>query len=225
MFYQVSTAGFVLEYASNEDSLVDNSTQWAYNSMLDLIRFVYNNNGEDFKNGIHKYADIDKCIDSMLYTFLICADDNTSKNILWVTLDGKVWFSSMYDMDGTWGMRWNGNIEFDENSMLISAFEDGQGLPPERNHTNLNLLWEKIYINYYDRVCERYWELREEILTEQNITDYFREFFYAIPNSVREAEKQKWTGVPTQNIDHLQQILDFASKRIDVMDKILVPKE
>lgn len=224
-FRDVSTSGFVLEYASNEDSLIDDSTQWVYDSLLDLIRFVYYNDGENFKNGIHQYADVDKCIDSMLYTFFICADDNTSKNILWVTLDGKVWFSSMYDMDGTWGMRWNGNIEFDENTHPISALVDGKGLAPERNHSNLNLLWERIYVNYYDRVCERYWELRQEILTEENISNHFETFFDSIPDTIREAEREKWTGVPSQNIDHLEQILTFAKKRIEVMDKILVLEE
>ena len=221
-FREISTSGFVLEYASNEDSLVDNDTQWAYDSILDLIEFVYENDGEDFKSGIHQYADIDKCIDSMIYTFLICADDNTSKNILWVTLDGKVWFSSMYDMDGTWGMRWNGKIEFDENTTPISALADGKGLAPERSKSSLNLLWERIYVNYYDRVCQRYAELRQEILTIENITNYFEAFFNAIPDVVREAEKQKWTGVPTQDINHLNQILTFAKKRIEAMDKILL---
>ena len=220
-FKAISTSGFTLEFASNEDSLVDNNTQWAYESMLDLIEFVYYNDGEDFKNGIHEYADIEKCIDSMLYTFFICADDNTSKNILWVTLDGKVWFSSMYDMDGTWGMRWNGNIEFDENTLLISSLADGKGLAPERNPNNLNLLWERIYVNYFDLVCERYAELRQEILTVDNISYHFAVFFDAIPDVVREAEKQKWTGVPSQSVDHLAQIITFAKKRIVVMDEIL----
>jgi hypothetical protein len=153
------------------------------------------------------------------------ADDNTSKNILWVTLDGKRWFSSMYDMDGTWGMRWNGNIEFDENTHPISALVDGKGLAPERNHSNLNLLWERIYVNYFDRVCERYAEIREEILTEENITSHFVAFFDSIPDAVREAEKQKWTGVPSQKVDHLTQILTFAKKRLVVMDGILLYKK
>ncbi|MBQ7760468.1 MAG: CotH kinase family protein [Clostridia bacterium] len=224
-FREISTSGFVLEYASNEDSLIDNNTQWAYDSMLDLIEFVYNNDGEAFKNGIHQYADIDKCIDSMLYTFFICADDNTSKNILWVTLDGKVWFSSMYDMDGTWGMRWNGNIEFNENTHPISALIDGKGLAPERNHSNLNLLWERIYVNYFDRVCQRYLELRQEILTYENISNHFNSFFDSIPDVVREAEKKKWTGVPSQSVNHLNQILTFAEKRLEAMDKILLTEE
>ncbi len=224
-FRQYSTSGFELEFASNEESEVDSSTQWAYDSILRLISFVMNNNGEDFKNGIHEYADIDKCIDSMLYTFFICADDNISKNILWVTLDGKVWFSSMYDMDGTWGMRWNGNIEFNENTHPISAMVDGIGIAPERNPSNYNLLWEKIYINFFDRVCERYWELRQEILTLENITAHFESFFAEIPDIIFETEKQKWTGVPSQSVDHLEQILTFAEKRIEVMDKILIPED
>ena len=158
----------------------------------------------------------------MLYTFFICADDNTSKNILWVTLDGKVWFSSMYDMDGTWGMRWNGNIEFNENTYPISSLIDGKGMPPERDGKTwvFNLLWEKIYINYFDRVCERYAELRQEILTLENITAHFTAFFDAIPDVVREAEKKKW-WVPSQEVDHLTQILTFAEKRLIVYDKIL----
>lgn len=221
-FREVSTSGFELEFASNEESTVDNNTQWAYDSMLNLIDFVLNTDDEEFINGIHEYADVDKCIDSMLYTFFICADDNISKNILWVTLDGKVWFSSMYDMDGTWGMRWNGNIEFDENTHPISALADGKGIAPERNPANYNLLWERIYLNFFDKVCERYIELRQEILTMDNITEYFTAFFDKIPYVVREAERQKWTGVPSQSVDHLTQILTYAEKRIEAMDKILI---
>ncbi len=223
-FREISTSGYVLEFASNEDSEVDNNTQWAYDSILDLIRFVYNTNGDDFVNGIHQYADVDKCIDSMIYTFFICADDNTSKNILWVTLDGKVWFSSMYDMDGTWGMRWNGNIEFNENTHPISALKDGMGLAPERNPSNYNLLWQKIYLYFFDRVCERYMELRQEILTMENITNHFTAFFESIPDVVREAEDKKWS-VPSMHIDHLNQILTFAEKRLEVFDRILIPEE
>ncbi len=225
--------GFVLEYASNEESKIDSNTQWAYDSLLELIKFVLNNDGADFKKGIHKYADVDKCIDSMIYTFFICADDNTSKNILWVTLDGKVWFSSMYDMDGTWGMRWNGNIEFDEDTYPISILKDGKGFPEERegNTWVLNLLWEKIYINYFDLVCERYMELRQDILTIENITAHFTSFYEAIPDVVRQAEREKWRGVPSQSLEelgyssHLEQILTFAEKRLEVFDKILIPEK
>lgn len=220
-------SGFEVEYASNEDSTVDNSTSWVLQSLNELIKFTMNNNGEDFVNGISQYADVDKCIDSMLFTFVICADDNISKNILWATYDGKVWFSSMYDMDGTWGMRWNGKIEFDENTHLISNLADGSKGAPERNHNNYNLLWEKIYINFYDRVVERYQQLRKTALSIENITTRFGEFFAKIPDIVYQAEREKWTGVPTNEatFDHFTQIIDFATKRLAKMDTILVTNE
>ena len=86
-------------------------------------------------------------------------------------------------------------------------------------------MWERIYVNYYDRVCERYLELRQDILTEKNISNHFKDFFALIPDAIRVAENQKWTGVPSQKINHLEQILTFAKKRIEVMDKILLSQQ
>ena len=213
------THNWEIEFASNEDSLVDNYTSWVAHSLNQLVRFTMRNDGEDFKNGIHEYADVDKCIDSLLYTFFICADDNISKNILWATYDGTHWFSSVYDMDGTWGMRWNGNIEFG-NAEAHPIDVLGTANP----NWQYNLLWEKIYKNFYDEIVARYWELRETVYTMEHITERFEAFFNQIPDAVREAEKSKWTGVPTQNLDHLAQILEYARLRIEKMDKILVPK-
>ncbi len=211
------SSGWELEYASNEDSTVDNNTTWVADSLTQLIRFVLNNDGEDFKNGIHNYLDLDKTIDSMLYTFFICAGDNISKNILWATFDGVHWFSSVYDMDGTWGMQWDGSLSFkNAESHLINVLASN-------NNSNYNLLWEKIYLNFYDKIVERYWELRQSVLTIEHITERFEAFFNLIPDFVRKAEKEKWIKVPTQNEDHLAQILDFASKRLEKFDSILVP--
>ena len=205
-----------LEYASNEDSLIDNNTTWVAKSLNELIKFVMNNDGEAFKNGIHRYADVDKCIDSMLHTFFICADDNISKNILWVTYDGTTWFSSVYDMDGTWGMQWNGNLSFkDANTHLISVLAS-------HNNNRYNLLWEKIYLNFFDKVVERYWELRQSVYNMEHITARFTAFFDQIPEGVRAAERAKWSGVPSQTTNNLAQILEFARLRIEKMDKILI---
>ena len=213
------SSGWELEFASNEDSLVDNDTTWVAESLNNLVKFVMNNNGEDFKNGIHDYADVDKCIDSMLFTFFICADDNISKNVLWATYDGVHWFSSMYDMDGTWGLQWNGNLTFkDANTHLINVLAN-------HNNSRYNLLWEKLYLNFYDRIVARYLELRGSVFTMEHITERFTAFFDQIPDVVREAEKSKWTSVPSQTTNNLEQILDYAQKRIEKMDKILVYKD
>ena len=217
----IGSSGWELEFASNEESLIDNSTTWVAESMNRLIDFVMKNDGEAFKNGISEYADVDKCIDSMLYTFVICADDNISKNILWATLDGKVWFSSVYDMDGTWGLKWNGQVAFNENTHLISNLGNG-GADAGRSHANYNLLWEKIYINFFDRVVARYKELRAGALSYNNIASEFRSFFAKIPVVAYEADKAKWTGIPSPDTNNITQILDFAQKRLGKLDEILL---
>ena len=201
-----------LEFASNEESTVDNSTDWVANSLNNLINFVINNDGQAFIDGISQYADVDKCIDSMIYTFFICADDNVSKNILWVTYDGTHWFSSMYDMDGTWGLKWNGQIAFNENHLLINNL----------NISNYNLMWQKLYKNFYTRIVERYLEMRQGPLSYENIEKRFTEFFDKIPDMVYTAEKERWPSVPSHDSNTKEQILDFARKRIEKMDSILV---
>ena len=204
-----------IEFVSNEESLVDSSATWVAHSFNQLIKFVMNNDGDAFRKGIHQYADVDKCIDSMLYTFFICADDNISKNVLWVTYDGVHWFSSMYDMDGTWGMQWNGNMTFkDANTHLINVLETS-------TNTRYNLLWQKLYLYFYNEIVARYWELRQTVFTMEHITNRFEAFFNQIPDAVRIAEKSKWSGVPSKDVDHLAQILQFAKLRIEKMDAIL----
>ncbi len=207
------SSGWELEYASNEDSEVDNDTTWVVTSFNKLINFVLNNDGEDFKNGISAYADVDKCIDAMLYTHVICGGDNLAKNILWVTYDGTHWYSTVYDMDSTWGMYWNGSFIYTPETMNMTEMTS--------QNSNINLLWEKIFENFYDRVVERYFELRQGALSMENIRMRFDAFFALIPDLVYEAEKARWTEVPSQEINNKAQILDFAQKHLEKLDQRL----
>ena len=211
----MGSSGWELEFASNEESLIDNDTTWVIDSMNRVIDFVMNNDGKKFVDGIDDYVDVDKCIDSMIYTFFICAGDNTSKNILWVTYDGKIWFSSVYDMDGTWGLKWNGSVEFTENSYLISGLKD-------KVNSEYNLLWEKLYIYCFDRVVARYKELRQGPLSIANISNRFMDFFSKIPEIVYQTERSRWPNVPSNSGQNdLNQLLSFAEKRIEKFDSIL----
>ncbi|MBP3579247.1 MAG: CotH kinase family protein [Lachnospiraceae bacterium] len=203
----ISGSGMELEYYSNEESKTDSSAAWVKNSFNEMVSFVINNDGEEFLNGISRYADVEKCIDSMLYTYIICAADNLSKNILWVTFDGTVWYSSVYDMDGTWGLRWDGSVAFKENNYIITK-------------TKSNLLWEKLYKYDFERIAERYWELREGPLSMENITEKFDAFFSGIPQMAYDAEKKKWPDVLSKKSNTKKQILDFAIRRLEVFDEV-----
>ena len=83
-------------------------------------------------------------------------------------------------------------------------------------------MWQKLYKNFYTRIVERYLEMRQGPLSYENIEKRFTEFDAKIPDMVFDAERERWPSVPSHNENNIEQILDFARKRIAKMDSILV---
>lgn len=203
-----TSSNFELEFCSTEDTIGDS---WVVESFNNMITFINSNDGEDFKHGIGNYVNVGHTIDSMIYTWLIAAEDNTAKNILWATYDGVHWFSSMYDMDGTWGLRYNGS-QWLNSGFFLSA--NPSNAPFMRNN-----LWKKIYANFKDEVVARYFELRKSVLSINNIENVFSSFFAKIPDVVRKAEKEYWTSVPSQDTNNIDQIITFAKAHFKLYDE------
>ena len=194
-----------LEYASTEDN-DEIGTGWVIDSFNAMMDFVNNNDGQDFIDGIGQYINVPRAIDSMLYTWAIKACDNTSKNILWVTYDGVQWTPSVYDMDGTWGCYWNGDMTV----VGTDAWIPNEG----------NSLWAKLYANMYDDIVARWQELREGPLSLKNIDKRIMDFYRSIPGEIYECERQKWTAVPSQFTNHAAQMVNWAFDYLHNMDAV-----
>ncbi len=203
-----SSCGFELEYCSTEDTI---GNEWVYSSFNAMIEFVNENDGEEFKKGISNYVNIDRTIDSMLYTWIIMAGDNISKNILWVTYDGVHWNSSMYDMDGTWGMAWNGIDYCNATNIQKEYYIDSS-----------NVLWQKIYENFKSDVVKRYFELRTSVLSKEIVKEYFIVFNESISPLAFVAENKKWSEIPSRETSNINQIIDFMYNRFEAMDKFFI---
>ena len=198
-----TSSGFELEYCSTEDTI---GNDWVVESFNAMIDFVNNNDGEAFREGISNYVCLDRTIDSILYTWLINANDNTAKNILWTTYDGLHWFSSMYDMDGTWGISWNGM----QNTISPQNFWNKVSGP--------NNLWVKILENFQTEIRQRYLELRLNIFSAENLKNSFREFMGTIPSFIYESDKAKWTESPSikwGTLEYIENYIDMAITTID----------
>ena len=199
------SSGVELEYYSTEETIGD---AWVVESFNNMVNFVNANDGEAFRNGIGEFVNVDRTIDSMLYTWFILAADNTAKNILWVTYDGIHWYSSMYDMDGTWGIAWNGQLSEGNSDLQLSWYT-----------LSCNELWRKIFVNFNEEITKRYFELRTSVLSKENMKEKFTAFSNKISSIVVEAEQEKWTTVPGQETNNLAQIHDYIDMRCDVMDR------
>ena len=198
----VGDSGWEIEYCSTEDD-PEVGTAWAAESMNELIGFVNTNDGAAFREGIGQYMDVDRAIDVMLYTYFIHANDNVGKNIIWATYDGKRWIPSVYDMDGTWGMFWDGSL-----TMPSRDFAPGAD----------NMVFKRLFDNYPGEIKERYVQLRERILTKSNLHSHFETFFSGICRQMYNAEKYKWRNVPNNDVDQMEQIYQYIEERVGYFD-------
>ena len=192
-----------LEYASTEDN-DEIGTGWVIDSFNEMMDFVNNNNGQDFIDGIEQYINVPRAIDSMLFTWAMKALDNSSKNIIWVTYDGVQWSPSVYDMDGTWGCYWNGDMGMVNTSSWMPF--------------TANSLWQKLNDNMHEDIVSRWRELREGPLSIENIDKHVVDFYNLIPGELYDCEREKWSSAPSQYTNHAVQITNWAIDYFHNMD-------
>ena len=193
-----------IEYCSTEDD-EEIGEVWAFESMNNFIRFLINNDGEAFKRTIKYYTDVDRAIDTFIYVYFISAYDCLSKNMIWATYNGTRWIPCLYDMDGSWGLKWDGSVSYSPSGPNLSGSK--------------NLLFQRLIDNYYDEIKARYIELRNSVLNVPNICKTFSGFFNKIPDFVYEADFEKWQDIPSQTTNNYAQIKKYATDRIYYLDK------
>ena len=179
--------GWEIEYSSTED------TEWIKDSFNEIIRLINCGDKERIRAELADHLDIEAAIDNFLFVYFIDAADNKAKNTIWVTYDGVKWMPSMYDMDGTFGIYYNGKILTDDLHTTLSINEDGTYTQPQSNQLHCVLLE-----CFAEEVAARWAYLRQDILTVENTRAQFEAFFADIPDIVYQTEFAKWTKVPNR---------------------------
>ena len=149
-------------------------------------------------------------MDLMLYTLMINGKDNLSKNILWITYDGETWIPSAYDLDSTWGIFCDGNVLDEDQWMTLKEF---------KSHKNTNLIFKRILENYTTEVKARYEELRQTVMSTDNIIKEFASFISLIPTEIYKYETYLYKDIPCQKTSNLAQISYFARENLSRLDK------
>ena len=204
---QDKKAVFDLEYIYPED------TEWAYDSIDKLIAFVIENDGENFKNGIHNYLDVDAAIDYLICAYVLGVTDNFSKNMILLTYDGQIWIPSMYDLDTACGLAFDGTGYFDHGFSLPTIGEGGVIYSGTES-----LLWDRILNNYTEELTERYFELRAGILATEKLVEQYCSFVDSIPDSCYDRERELYPKAPGSSVDQKEQISSFLTSRCEALD-------
>lgn len=164
-----------------------------------MVEFVCTANDAEFVADFDQYLDLDACLNYLCYINIAYANDNVAKNMLMVTYDGNVWYPALYDLDSLWGVNYDGTAMAEPSGQWSSELlSDGNCLLYRVNHL------------FADQVRERYWELREGILSKEHIMERFEEYAARIPQEYFEIDHALWNadGARIRTYDLMSQLMD-----------------
>ena len=168
-----------------------------------VINFVNTSSDEDFKRKFNQYLDLSSSLNYYILLELFSSNDNVGKNLLMITYDGKVWYPTLYDLDETFGVKYNGKELFDYNMDITQ----------ERNK-----LFQRLRENFSNEIADRYFELREDIITKENLIKQVNKFYNKIPMQSFAKDRKKWNNLPGYDIS---QIYEYINERIPILDNIM----
>lgn len=177
-----------------------------------LSDFIMNSSDEDFRNNLGQYLNLDSLLNYYVVADFAYLPDNHGKNMLIVTYDGEVWYPSLYDLDTSWGTSWDGLEIYDYENEPV---EFGK-----RN--NLARRLEELFPQ---EIHDRYFELREDILTKEHVMELFYGFDAQIPAEWKEKEVAEWgKSIPGAGFEQIEEYLDFAIPMLDQKYSVLNQK-
>lgn len=200
------------------DEIHDTVPQLIKTSWTNAISFVMDSSDEDFKANLGNYFDVQSLLDYHIYGMYMCGIDQYGKNQIYMTYDGIKWIASMYDMDSTWGLYWNGQ------SILPSTYAREQYEDQIQDRLG-NLLYERLEALFSDELTARWVELRSSALSLSNVINRFERMSDIVSNDLIKEDYAsttafgQYTAIPSVAKNNLQQIRSFAVDRRDWTDE------
>ncbi len=171
-----------------------------------LAEFIANSDDKTFVENFDQYLDLDACLNYICFVNAAYASDNVSKNMLLATYDGKVWYPILYDLDSLWGVKYDG---------MAPAEADGQW--GRMLITDINRLHYRINRLFKEQVNQRYWELREGILSKEHVIESFKEYAGRIPAEYVEIDQNRWNadGAYIRTVELMSELMDTYLPAVD----------
>ena len=213
-------AAALIDESDWTDEIHDTCPESIKTSWNNVIDFVMNSSDEDFKANIENYFDLQSLLDYHIYGLYMCGIDQYGKNQIYMTYDGIKWIASMYDMDSTWGLYWNGQT--------LLATDYGREQYEDQIQGRMgNLLYERIEQVFFAELVARWNELKTSALAMSNIINRFERLSDIVSTELIKEDYASttangaYTGIPSATKSNLQQIRNFAAARRSWTDTYL----
>ncbi len=198
-----------------KDSEIIEKNEWIFKSLNDLINFVYSTDGDEFKNGISQYLDVDATIDYIITVYNLCAADNVSNNIMLETADGKVWTPVLFNATSSFGLNTNGKIDNYERVLAPDKSNADKG---DYVSDTPSMLFEKMMTCFYDEIKDRYNKTKDTVFSADNILSLFKKYKSEVKTSIYKREKTAYKVV-NSDVDLDKNIKSFTASRKKVLGK------
>lgn len=203
------------------EELQDTLSSATSTSFSNFIKFVAGSTDADFITNAENYFDVQSVIDYDIFARIFCIVDNLCRNQIFFTYDGTKWFEGVWDLDAVLGLPpttrgfYTYNTEF-QNGYVAYA-----------DYKVTNMLYQRVEILFMDRFKARYNELRANILSNEGILEVYEKLMKVIKSYDGLLEEDyatttgegKFTGIPYQKENNIQQIRTFIAKRLIYMDE------
>ena len=182
----------------------------------EILSFVMNASDEVFVAELPDHFYLSSLLDYHLFGLVSCGLDAYGKNQIYGTYDGLKWFASMYDMDSTWGLYWNGS-KFVPADYARTAYEDFV-------NSEGNLLYIRLEKLFWPQLQQRWAELKAGALSIENILTRFERFTDITPADLVKEDYASTTGsgsfsgIPSKTTNNIQQIRAFVAERLTWVD-------
>ena len=182
-------SGFEVKYPDLGDGEPVN-----WKPLVDALKVSsYLTNDAVFGSKVALYFDLPVFLDYYLFIELILASDNQGKNTylsVYNQQESPMLTVSPWDLDGTWGRRWDGSSSLTGPEQDFDAFISTH----EHAQNNLFLRLKRLnYNNYNDRLKDRYRELRGSWFSHEKLMKRFERYYELFVISGAAArERDRW---------------------------------
>jgi hypothetical protein len=182
----------------------EEETDWI--NLYGFIDFVVHEDDYFFYTDYPSYFETGNAVDYFIFLNLLRASDNTGKNIYTARYDqGEPYFYVPWDLDGVLGLWWDGTNDDKTTHVLSNGLFD-------------RLLGDCRKNGFYKKLQNRWFSLRKDILSHENIMNLVQENVdFLMKNGVYEREELAWEEYGF-SIQHLDYISGWLTGRLSWLD-------
>ena len=152
-------------------------------------------------------------MNAMLWGLMSNMWDSYDKSIILLSWNnGLTWYLTLYDMDSTWDLYWNG-------SKLQGVCDITTGTIPSIWQNNT--LYKRVYTNFKDELQAQYNFLRKNVWRNDQLCRSYKQFIGSIPEAAYERDQAKWADIPSKDITDFAQIQQSIITRGNAMDNFM----